>query len=94
MASDVREARRYEVYGIVQGVGFRHFVRTAARDLELDGWARNRRDGSVEVVVAGPPVTLETFGRQLRFGPPAARVERVDEVRAELPPRGFTVRFD
>ncbi len=94
MTGDEREAKRFEVYGVVQGVGFRHFVRTAAWDLGLDGWVRNRMDGSVEVVAAGERESLAELARRLRAGPPAAQVDRVDEGSAKVPSRGFSVRFD
>jgi acylphosphatase len=65
------------VSGRVQGVGFRWFVRDAARARGLSGWARNRRDGTVEVEVAGPRTQVEEFARALRQGPPASSVKDV-----------------
>lgn len=44
---------RFFVAGRVQGVGFRAFLVREAKGLCLDGWARNRADGSVEALVAG-----------------------------------------
>ena len=47
--------RRVIVRGTVQGVGFRALSRTGhAHQCGLAGWVRNRRDGSVEAVLAGP----------------------------------------
>lgn len=66
------------VEGIVQGVGFRYFVRDAAVARGLTGWVRNRTDGSVEVVAEGPRSSLETFESEVRRGPRASRVDRVE----------------
>lgn len=46
-------------YGIVQGVGFRERTRRMAKGLNLKGWVRNLRDGSVEAVIQGDPETVE-----------------------------------
>ena len=46
------ERRRYRVHGRVQGVGFRAFVWRQVQRLELEGWVRNRFDGTVEVLTA------------------------------------------
>ena len=66
------------VSGMVQGVGFRYFVLDAANDVSSVGWVRNLLDGRVEVVAEGPRPDLEALLGQLRQGPHAARVDRVD----------------
>ncbi len=76
------------VYGVVQGVGFRHFVWKHALSLRLTGWVRNRRDGSVEVVAEGSRENLETLLAYLHQGPLGARVDRV-EVQWEPPTHEF-----
>ena len=73
------EGRRYVVRGRVQGVGFRWWTRGRARELGLVGSVRNRPDGSVEVIAAGPVDRLERFRGLLRRGPTSARVEDVQE---------------
>jgi len=90
--------RRFEVFGRVQGVGFRFFVWRRAESLGLVGWVRNRRDGSVEALAGGEPMQLELFAEQLRSGPRFARVDRVS-VAEEDPSAlagwaGFDVRRD
>lgn len=81
--------------GRVQGVGFRHFVRQNAQDLNLKGWVRNLSDGRVEVTAEGPRENLETLKSKLRSGPPSARVEGLDEdwSTASGEYSGFHVRF-
>lgn len=66
------------VEGRVQGVSYRAFVELHASELGLEGWVRNRRDGSVEAVLQGPPEAIETMLELCRGGPPAARVDRVE----------------
>ena len=51
-------------YGIVQGVGFRERTRRMAKGLNLKGWVRNLRDGSVEAVIQGDP---DTVGRLIQY---------------------------
>jgi acylphosphatase len=68
------------VFGRVQGVGFRWFVRDLAQDLGLVGWVCNRTDGAVELVAEGGPRQLEALIAELRRGPRGAVVTRVDVV--------------
>jgi acylphosphatase len=66
--------------GIVQGVGFRWFVRERARRLGLSGWVRNLPDGSVEVAAAGDRGQLDLLRNELLRGPDGAAVAEVKEV--------------
>ena len=70
-------AARFLVHGRVPGVGFRWFVWRDAERLGLRGFARNVRDGSVEVIADGSPDALLELERALAQGPRAARVTRV-----------------
>ncbi|MEX2180120.1 MAG: acylphosphatase [Gemmatimonadaceae bacterium] len=72
------------VVGVVQGVGFRWFVRERARRLGLSGWVRNRTDGSVEVLAAGDAEQLELLRGELRRGPDGAVVQALEAMN-ELP---------
>ena len=67
-----------EVYGEVQGVGFRAFVLRRAMGLGLTGWVRNRFDGSVELIAEGSRTALESLLADIGRGPSAAVVERVE----------------
>ena len=66
------------IEGRVQGVGYRAFVEMRAAALGLSGWVRNRRDGSVEAVVHGPPAMIDDMLHACRKGPPGSRVDRVE----------------
>ena len=70
---------RLRITGRVQGVGYRAWaIETAAR-LGLRGWVRNRRDGSVEALFAGPPDLVSRMIALCRRGPASARVDAVEE---------------
>lgn len=71
--------RQVMIRGRVQGVGYRAWIRHQARLRRLDGWARNRRDGSVEALFAGPPQVVSEMIALCRRGPPSSRVEAVDD---------------
>ncbi len=65
------------IRGRVQGVGFRAWVQHRAELQGLDGWVRNRRDGSVEALFAGARDDVETMLQACRRGPAGARVDEV-----------------
>jgi acylphosphatase len=73
-----RIIRHVVIRGRVQGVGYRAWTEDEALARGLAGWARNRRDGSVEAVLAGPPDAVAAMIAACRRGPPLARVEAVD----------------
>ena len=75
---DASVCRRLVIHGLVQGVGYRwSMVREAERIGGLAGWVRNRRDGTVEAVVAGNPADVDALIAWAERGPPSARVTRV-----------------
>lgn len=80
-------SRRLRIHGHVQGVFYRESMRQRAEKLNVTGWGRNRSDGSVEAVVQGEQVAVETLIDWARRGPPAARVDRVDVEVADDEPR-------
>ncbi|MBN1433192.1 acylphosphatase [Candidatus Fermentibacterales bacterium] len=88
-------ARRVVLRGLVQGVGFRYWTRSVASRLGLDGWVRNRGDGSVEMVVRGDSERVGEMIDLCRRGPGGAHVSELSAF--EEPPdsvqRGFDVRF-
>lgn len=67
----------FDIRGLVQGVGFRDFVQREADALGLEGWVRNRKDGSVEAVVYGEKKLVERLLGRCHEGPRAARVDAV-----------------
>jgi len=92
--NDIQELHAY-VRGRVQGVGFRYFVVEHALMLGLRGYARNARNGTVEVLAQGPRPALERLLSLLSQGPPAAYVSEVQKVWGEPTEHlsGFHVRW-
>jgi acylphosphatase len=84
--------RRLRIQGVVQGVGFRYSLQREAQRLGLTGWVRNRRDGSVEAVVAGPAGAVDAIVAWSHRGPPSARVEAVVVTAAEGRFEGFELQ--
>lgn len=78
----MRKLVRLRITGRVQGVGYRAFVEMQAEMLDLDGWVRNRRDGSVEAVAAGSADKIERLIAECREGPPASLVTDVNVIEA------------
>ena len=70
--------RRVIVHGLVQGVFFRDTVRRQASTRRVSGWARNRPDGSVEMVFEGEADAVEALVELCRTGPRGARVDRIE----------------
>jgi len=69
---------RVVIFGRVQGVWFRGWTVDEATARGLDGWVRNRRDGTVEAVFSGPAETVDAMVRLCWEGPPAAHVDAVE----------------
>jgi acylphosphatase len=92
----MNEARAHLfVEGRVQGVFYRAFTREVANSLGLEGWARNLRDGRVEVVFEGKKESIEKAIGKCYAGPPGARVTNI-EVQWEAyvgDEKGFGVRY-
>ena len=69
---------RVIISGQVQGVWFRAWTVREATARGLDGWVRNRHDGTVEAVFQGAPEAVDATVAACRRGPPSARVTAVD----------------
>jgi acylphosphatase len=82
---------RATVYGVVQGVGFRWYVRGRALRYELTGQVANRPDGAVEIEAEGEAASLEGFLAALHDGP--GRIDRVERVISDgaLDASDFTI---
>jgi len=87
-------AARFLVSGKVQGVFFRASTREQALKLGLLGYAKNLRDGRVEVLAEGEQRALDALERWLHAGPPMAKVEAVErrDTGVDEANEGFAVR--
>jgi len=72
-------AVRVVVHGRVQGVWYRGWAIDQARARGLAGWVRNRRTGTVEALLIGPPEAVNEMIEACRSGPVAARVKQIEE---------------
>jgi acylphosphatase len=70
----------FRIEGRVQGVGYREACVERAQALGLAGYVRNRRDGSVEVMLQGRADAVARMEAWLNEGPPPARVDRVKPI--------------
>jgi acylphosphatase len=87
-------ARRLQISGRAQGVGFRYAMRHEAARRGVRGWVRNRGDGSVEALLAGDAEAVEALTAWARHGPPGAKVSDVQAMPAgeEAVPESFELR--
>lgn len=70
--------RHIIVRGKVQGVGYRAWLEDEAVARDLAGWARNRRDGTVEAVLSGSEEAVAALLAKCQHGPGMARVTTID----------------
>lgn len=82
MLEDGHKAVRILIYGRVQGVFFRDWAVRNASTLNLDGWVRNRSDGTVEALFVGPEDLVEKMIKMSYVGPPSAKVTKIEQTSA------------
>lgn len=78
-------SKRLVIAGRIQGVGYRAWMVEQAMTLGIDGWVRNRSDGTVEALISGTADAVEELARACRRGPRFAQVETIIEEIAEPP---------
>ena len=72
------ETKHLRITGQVQGVRFRAATYREAVRLNVTGWVRNRKDGTVEAVIQGPEKSVAEMVAWAQRGPAGARVDCVD----------------
>ncbi len=72
------------IEGRVQGVWFRESTRLRATELDIKGWVKNKKDGSVEIVAEGPDENMHKFIDWCHDGPPYAVVTRLTQTAQEF----------
>lgn len=78
---------RMKIYGIVQGVFFRKFVKENADLLNVRGFIRNIDNGSVEVIMEGMDKNVDELLERSKIGPLSAHVKKIDV--EEIKHQGF-----
>jgi acylphosphatase len=84
--------RQVRIRGRVQRVGYRAWAEHVALQRGLEGWVRNRADGSVDAVFAGPASVVEGMIEACGRGPPGAQVDAIDQREGDLNDVGFRRR--
>jgi len=77
MSEELRTVQ-VRIEGRVQGVGYRVWTERVAIGLGLEGWVRNRRDGSVEAVFQGTDAAVAEMISRCKSGPSGSAVTRVE----------------
>ena len=80
------------IHGRVQGVFFRESMRQQAVQLNINGWAENRDDGTVEAMIQGSAESVSAMLDWVQRGPPLAKVTRVDQEAASGEWTAFDIR--
>lgn len=85
---------KIRIEGRVQAVGYRNFMIEEARKLGVDGWVRNRSDGSVEALVSGDTKSVEALIAICARGPEGSTIKHIDMENIPEPPaeKGFNRR--
>jgi acylphosphatase len=83
----MEKAYQIQVFGRVQGVGFRYFTQRKAQETDVKGFAKNMPDGSVFIEAEGKVQDLELFIQWIKKGPSWAMVTQFNIT--ELPPAGY-----
>ena len=65
------------ISGSVQGVSFRQFIKSNAKQRGLTGWVHNTEDGGVEAVFSGEKEKIEEMIELCKKGPMLAEVKHV-----------------
>ncbi|MGH6874882.1 MAG: acylphosphatase [Aestuariivirgaceae bacterium] len=86
-----KKAVKVIIRGRVQGVGYRDWIERQARPAGLAGYVRNRRDGSVELVISGSDSQIAAMLEQCRQGPRLAAVEDLEVLADEWAGEGFSI---
>jgi acylphosphatase len=76
-------AKHLFIRGRVQGVGYRAAMCDEANRRRVNGWVRNRRDGTVEAFVDGDPESVAALIDWVKLGPPGAKVMDVVAIETD-----------
>lgn len=72
------EEKEINIYGQVQGVGFRFSTLKKAQQLKINGWVKNKFDGGVKIIAQGFKENMKDFIDWCYQGPFTAKVDKVE----------------
>ena len=92
----MKKTKKITVSGRVQGVGFRYFVLRHARALDIKGYAKNKIDGSVEIVAQSDSLKhITKLKEKVEHGPALAKVRNVNtqDLDTKKEYRNFEIKY-
>lgn len=80
----MKKAARVYIFGTVQGISFRNFVKENADKFGVNGYVRNKEDGSLEVWFEGDLEAVNQMIELCKKGPSQAIIKRLDIVEEKM----------
>jgi len=80
----MKKAIRIYIFGTVQGVFFRNFIKENADKGDIKGYVRNKDDGSIEIWLEGDCKNVDEMIEVCKKGPEHAVINRLDIVEEKL----------
>jgi len=80
----MKKASRIYVFGTVQGMFFRNFIKEHAQKRKVKGYIRNKEDGSVEAWLEGDSRAVQEMIELCKKGPEHSVINRLDIVEERL----------
>lgn len=71
------ERKKILIYGHVQGIFFRAYIKKLAQELNLKGIVRNLPDGKVEIITEGEKENIKKLIELCKEGPKTAQVKKI-----------------
>ena len=69
---------KLKIYGKVQGVGMRYFIKKKADSFKVFGYAKNLPDSTVEALLIGDEEIIDYLIKEISVGPSLAKVTKID----------------
>ncbi len=84
-----------QVWGRVQGVGFRYFAQYTATFCRITGWVKNCDDGSVQIEAQGSEEDTDNFLIKIKKGNQFVRVDDINfrEIQVVDKEKSFRVKY-
>jgi acylphosphatase len=83
-SGDTMTTIKLQLFGKVQGVGMRFYVSRTASQYNLNGYVKNKSDGSVECVLQGSKTVIEAMIHHIQEKHPGT-INRIKKSEVEEP---------